>query len=155
MATAARPHCHLPSTIMQDGYRPQGGLLAICHLPSCKMATATASLRAVMSHWGPYPAKVRLGLTHPHGGTQAAILQDGGLRIYSSSLTVGYVIPIRRGLLPPLNSKFSGASHTKPHGGTAREGEKPRKTCNARGFCPHFWGGANLHPLFFNFGPGG
>ena len=85
-------------------------------------------------------------------------MQDGGLRIYSSSLTVGYVIPIRRGAFAPAKLKIRWASHTNPHRGTASEGEgraKPRTTCNARGFCPHFWGAQICTPLFLNFGPVG
>ena len=103
-----------------------------------------------MSYWGPCPTKVSLCPTYRHDVTPVAILQDGGLRIYSSSLTIG--------------------CHTNPHGGTtpqfqssggprnsnvAAGGFCPRKTENSPGaFAPHFWRVQFMHP-FFNFGPGG
>ena len=83
-----------------------------------------------------------------------AILQDGGLRIYTSSLTAGYVIPIRRGLLPPLISKFAGASHTNPHEGTAKEREgrgEAQNDLQYRGLLPPISGGRKFAPPFFEF----
>ena len=104
---------------------------------------------------------------------------------------LGYVLPILTeawpgkgrggGLLPPLNSKFAGASHTNPHEGTAREGGKVQNDLQCQGLLPPFLGGAThslsevrfcltmfhrglLPPIlggaqictpFLNFGPGG
>ena len=77
-------------------------------------------------------------ITDPHGGTPVAILQDGGLRIYSSSLTVGYVIPLRTAAAAP-KLKIS-------------RGFCPQNS-NSSGLLPPFFGGGNLHPLFLIFGP--
>ena len=73
---------------------------------------------------GPCPAKIRLCPTHPHGGTPVAILQDGG------------------------GTAWEGEGRGR---GPEQGRERPAKQ---GAFAPHFWGGANLHPLFLILGPG-
>ena len=106
-----------------------------------------------MSYWGPCPTRVRLCPTYPHDVTPVAILQDGGLLIYSSSLTRGYVISIRKVVQQCHYLQNSGGPRNS---NVAAGGFCPRKTQNLPGaYALHFSGGAIFYTLFFlNFGPG-
>ena len=91
--------------------------------------------------------------------------QDGGLRTYiflqghdpykvRLCHTTNYRGPAPRKLgclTHPHNGTPAAILHGQGRGG---EGERPRTTGNARGFCPPSLGGAIFAPPFFNFGPG-
>ena len=157
MAAGATSPLPAVAILQDDGYvlrhtSPHGGTLGAIF---CKMADfthiysqvstwgTTPRKFQVMSYWGPCPTKVRLCLTHPHDGTPVAILEDGGLSIYSSSLTVGYVITIRTEANSPraFAAIFGGQ--------VCGVGFLPHKTQNSSGLLPPvFWGCKFGFPLF-------
>ena len=93
----------------------------------------------VMSYGGPAPQMLGYVLPILTEARRPPSCKDGG--IYSSSLTVGYAIPIRTAAAGPKTENSPGLL--------------PPKLKIRRGLLPPIFGGVNLHPPYLNFGPVG